>query len=411
MDSGKSKAALVLSGGGAFGAYEVGVIRALCRNCSLDAEVFAGTSVGNYNAAVLAMNKGGACASADLLQDLWLNRIADNGDGHGNGVYRLRGQFENYLDYRIPGTPIEQVKRLAEDLATLGEYAARSTGRFFAAEGTLSNRLAGLVDFSILLDTDPFAQLVEETIDPLVLRSSGKWLTVTATNWGTGEPRSFHMQDVGDALTWLAIRASAAIPGLFPPVSIENEIYIDGGVVMNTPIKPAIEAGASEIHVISLDPRVPDLGKDYIGTTGDVVNRVVTAMVAENIAEDIESARWINEGLEVLERIDGEDPHPHSDDAKRFIRAAKLMRERLDQEGELPRKLTIHRYYPKRPLGGMLGLLNFQRREIEAMIEQGYADACEHDCNANGCVIPKKAPRIRSAAAGHLARGLQRHQA
>jgi hypothetical protein len=69
--------------------------------------------------------------------------------------------------------------------------------------------------------------------------------------------------------------------------------------------------------------------------------------------------------------------------------------------------VTIHRYFPKKPLGGVLGLLNFSRESIEGMIERGYTDACEHDCTANGCVIPKREPQLRTAAAAPLARGLQ----
>src|SRR5580692_11928836 len=107
-------AGLVLSGGGAFGAYEVGVINALYSGKSpatagvaLDAGVFAGTSVGSLNAAILAMNKGGAEASAKRLHDIWIHHVADNGDGRGNGVYRVRGHIGNYLDVRIPGSPLE----------------------------------------------------------------------------------------------------------------------------------------------------------------------------------------------------------------------------------------------------------------------------------------------------------------
>ncbi|HVV47759.1 MAG TPA: patatin-like phospholipase family protein [Bryobacteraceae bacterium] len=395
MERGKATAGLVLSGGGAFGAYEVGVIRALCGgDCSvtggtsLDAAVFTGTSVGNFNAAVLAMNKGGACGAAGLLEDIWLNRIADNGNGRGNGVYRFRGGFENYFDHRIPGSPLEQLKRFAEDVTAFGGYAARTAARFLTSDERLSHRVADLIDLSVFLDTDPFARLVEELIEPQLLRASGKWLTVTATNWNTGEPRNFDFRDLSDALIWQAIRASAAIPGLFPPILIDGETFIDGGVVMNTPIKPAIDAGADEIHVISLDPCVPDLGKDYGPATWDVLNRVVIAMVAENIAEDIETARWINEGLEALDRVDRDGERFDTADGKRFIRAARTIRRRLEKEGELPRKVTIHRYYPKRPLGGVLGLLNFGRPSIEAMISLGYTDACEHDCKANGCVIP-----------------------
>jgi NTE family protein len=389
-------AGLVLSGGGAFGAYEVGVIRALYNGKSpstagvpLDAQAFAGTSVGNFNAAVMAMNTGGPQASARRLHDLWTNEIADNDDGRGNGVYRVRGHIDNYLDLRIPGSPIEQMKRMMLDFGVFGGYAARSTERFLLSRGQFASRLANLLDVSVFLNTDPFRKLVEKSIDPDVLRNCGKALIVTATNWGTGDAQSFNFRDLDDKQTcWAAIRASAAIPGLFPPVTIQGQIYIDGGVVMNTPINPAIEEGADEIHVVSLDPSVPDLGAVYSQTTWDIMSRVITAMIAENITEEIDSARWINEGLEVLERCDKNETLD-SGDIKKFIRAAGKMSRKLNTDGTQFRKLTIHRYFPKRPLGAFAGLLNFHRSAIDSMIEKGYDDACSHNCRDNGCLIPK----------------------
>lgn len=403
-----AKTALVLSGGGAFGAYEVGVIQALysgkspvTKGSPLDAEVFAGTSVGNYNAAIMAMNQGGPRASAAHLHDIWTKHIADNDDGRGNGVYRIRGDVDNYFDPRIPGSPVEQVKRLLRDITTFTGYAARSTERFVSSHGDLIGRVTGLIDISIFLNTEPFAALIRETVNPEALRKSltgGKSLTVTATNWGTGHPRDFHFTHLSNDGVWDAIRASAAIPGLFPPVSISGDIFVDGGVVMNTPIKPAIQAGADEIHVISLEPAVHDLGKVSTETTWDIMNRVLTTMVAENISEDIASAKWVNDGLEVLERIDA-GVTPDSEDAQRFIRAIHMIRKRIESDGVLPRKLTIHRYYPKKPLGGMMGLLNFERAAIDTMIDQGYADTCSHNCAENGCVIPAVGGKADAAAA------------
>src|SRR5436309_15751163 len=110
-----NKSALVLSGGGAYGAYEVGVIRALYEGRSastsgvpLDPDIFVGTSVGSFNAAVLAMNKGGALACIQELEAIWKDRVADQGNGKGNGVYRIRGNPGEYLDPRLPGSPLEQ---------------------------------------------------------------------------------------------------------------------------------------------------------------------------------------------------------------------------------------------------------------------------------------------------------------
>ena len=128
---------LVLSGGGAFGAYEVGVIKALYNGDSpatsrtpMDPAVYSGTSVGSFNAAFMAMKKCGPQASAKRLHDTWINEIADNGDGRGNGVYRIRGDIENYLDVRIPGTPVEQFRRMLQDTGAFSGFAARSAGRF-----------------------------------------------------------------------------------------------------------------------------------------------------------------------------------------------------------------------------------------------------------------------------------------
>jgi NTE family protein len=137
-----ANAGVVLSGGGAFGAYEAGVINALCHglspstnNTPLDAAVFAGTSVGAFNAAVLAMNVGGPLKSAEALNDLWLHTIPDKGDGRGNSVYRIRGDVANYLDPRLPGSPVEQLARALSDAGAFGSLFARTARVFFPPTG------------------------------------------------------------------------------------------------------------------------------------------------------------------------------------------------------------------------------------------------------------------------------------
>lgn len=384
------KAALVLSGGGAFGAYEVGVINTLYagkspanNHTALDADVFAGTSVGNFNGAVLAMNIGGAAASAKRLNDIWLHAIADRNDGRGNGAYRFRGDVAEY-----PGTSAERLRRLLADADMLGGLAVRSAERFVSGRGSAVGRLAGLVDISVLLDTAPFEKLIRTSIDPTVLKASTKTFSATATNWANGEPEGFNFRTMTNEQTWDAIRASAAIPGLFPAVTMAGQVFLDGGVVMNTPTLPAIDAGATELHVISLNPTVRDLQRTYTGSTLDILNHVYTAMVAANVSEDIESARWINQGLEVLEALAGENPPDFdSADARRFLRVAGVIWRKFEAGGELPVRLTIHHYHPKKTLGGILGMLNFDLGEIERMIAWGEADAAAHDCEENGCVL------------------------
>jgi len=78
----KLRHAVALSGGGAFGAFEVGVLRALAEGkCPatrgpLDPDAYTGTSVGAFNAAVMAARGGDALAGCARLEDLWMNRIA-----------------------------------------------------------------------------------------------------------------------------------------------------------------------------------------------------------------------------------------------------------------------------------------------------------------------------------------------
>jgi NTE family protein len=69
---------------------------------------------------------------------------------------------------------------------------------------------------------------------------------ISATNLRTGEE---HWFSSGSLMR--AILASTALPGIFPPVAIDGELYIDGGVVNNVPISQAISLGAKRIYVLT----------------------------------------------------------------------------------------------------------------------------------------------------------------
>jgi NTE family protein len=398
----KTIAGLVLSGGGALGAYEVGVIKALCEGspatnkAPLDATVFAGTSVGSFNAAVLAMNIDGPAASAKRLTDLWLNTIADQGDGRGNRVYRIRGDVTNYVDFRIPGSPLEQFARVLSDVGALRHLTGRTLSGFLSTHGSLLSRVANQVDLSIFLNTEPFAQLVKDTIKPAVLRASlddsgdkpAKKLSVTATSWGSGKARTFDFPNLDDEQVWAAIHASAAIPCLFPAVKMVGEFYIDGGVLQNTPLTDAVDEGATEVHVVSLTPADPNRSEEYSGTTLDILSRILLSVVEANIRQDLEWVKEINRGIEAIRRIAGGREFDASD-ARPIAIAVGRMENQLSAD-EFPRLVTVHRYFPQKTLGGLVDMLNFDRAEIEKLIQRGYDDAISHKCGQN-CVVPEAA--------------------
>src|SRR4029434_10469105 len=110
----------------------------------------------------------------------------------------------------------------------------------------------------------------------------------------------FKNEDMTAAQGRLVVLGSSAIPGIFPPVQIGKDTYVDGGVVMNTPLTTAIDAGATELHVIYLDPDVSKIPVMALPNTIDTFSRVYAIMLASNINEDIQTASWINEGLETL---------------------------------------------------------------------------------------------------------------
>jgi predicted acylesterase/phospholipase RssA len=213
-------------------------------------------------------------------------------------------------------------------------------------------------------------------------------LRITATNWLTGDLQEFGNADLAAGDGFLIIMASGAIPGFFPPVCIPPATYIDGGVLMNTPLSPAIQSGARILHVIYLDPEIRSIPLADLQTTLGTLQRTVAITMATNFNRDIETARDINEGLAIVGRT-ARGARPDVD-AAALLRSASPITQREEQKKPYT-QLTIHRYHPPDLLGGTIDLLNFRRDNLEALIQRGHADAVSHDCLASGCVLPVSA--------------------
>src|SRR5258708_3894308 len=101
-ESRKPVVGVVLSGGGASGAYEVGVLKALLTRGErpLSPNVFTGTSIGSFNAAFM-VSQWDTCGRAAIanLEQVWRERLANRSGGLGaNGLYRVRGSPLDLLD-------------------------------------------------------------------------------------------------------------------------------------------------------------------------------------------------------------------------------------------------------------------------------------------------------------------------
>ncbi len=380
--------AVVLSGGGATGAYEIGVLEALFEKQGFDPGIYTGTSVGSFNAAFMASPEAGEAGAATLarLKTVWRDTISGRTELGGNGVFRIRGDVLPFLRPRVLAR--DPAKPLAE-LAGDGLFLAADTlSRLvrFGRKMTLSplqslGELLRVPDLSAFISTEPLDDLIRGHIDLARLRGSRLDFRCVATDWTHGKPCIFTKDQMTDEEGHAIIRASAAIPAIFPQVVIGGIHYVDGGILMNTPLEPAIAAWRSHpdrsaeltVHVIYLDPALADDPLPEVSSTLDVTLRLITSMLAYNANTQIERAGRVNPEI------------------RRQLAEAGIDETASIATGSgalIERPLTrIHRYRPSAAAaGGMAGILEFTRGHVDELIEQGYVDGRGHDCRQEGCV-------------------------
>ena len=370
---------IVLSGGGANGAYEIGVLKALFRGESpvngqqpLEPGVIAATSIGAFNSAVLLSNHTDSWSRAiDALEKVWLEQVSLSGTASRNGVFRVRGNPLTWLDMGVlRNDPLKPARDLADDAVFLAKDWSARAREFTTSTGSLERRAAELFDISTFVTPAPSEALIRATVSLPRVRASSVALKVTATRWSKGTVRLFSNADFTDAIGAKVVLASAAIPGIFPPVVIDGEPYVDGGVVLNTPLKPAIDGGVNTIHVIYLDPDPAAIPLRRIGSTLDTAGRMFAISFGATIKRDLEIAARVNHGV-------------HAE--KAAARGESVRQEPL-HTGRKHRPLQIHLYNPQSDFGGALGMLDFQRDRLTALIERGYLDTVGHDCGKAGCI-------------------------
>lgn len=385
--------ALVLSGNASYAAYEVGVTLALFSGQSagtsfkpLHPLILSGTSAGGLNAALLAtLFNGDFLAAGRELEQIWLRRIGRSPADCEQSAYRvrLRALFNPEC---VVEQPIKSLTEVSRDTAYLAGQVFHRAVNLVRGKDSIEHRLADGLDVGMFVSAEPMHRLIRETINLPKLRHTQLRLRIVATNWRTGEPRLFVNSEFTDENGHAMILASAAVPGVFPAVPIQGEPYVDGGIFLNTPLKPAIDAGADVLHVIYMEAAVRDMQIEEYGGTLDVILRTRNIANAAIIEADLKNARRENSTLSAMEKL-GAGVRPGSRELYDFARAAAHVNEQLLQSKK-PRPLTIHIYHPGKVMGGAFGFANFDVDAIRQMIERGFADARSHDCAASGCVIP-----------------------
>lgn len=363
----RPRTGLVLTGGGARAAYQVGALLALreqlgARFCF---DILAGASAGAINSATLAS-------------------YADDFDA---GLARLRQTWSALTPDRVYRTD-------AGSLLTLGTRWMRqlSTGGMFGSPSA-----------NALLDTAPLAALLRELlpverIPEHIAAGRLHGAAVTATSYHSGSALTFF--DGAPAIapwsrsTRLGVRhpitvdhvlASAAIPLFFPPVAIEGSFFGDGCMRLNAPLSPAIHLGAERVVAIGIryarTPEETDLlnraSVDAPPTISEIGGVMLNAIFLDSLEGDVERMIRINATLKLL----SETQH-----AQQLLRRIPLLVLRPSRDlGTLA--IEQYRRFPKmlryllRGIGAtddsgwdLVSYLAFEPGYVARLIELGYED-------------------------------------
>lgn len=394
-DTNNHKSAVILSGGGGDGAFEVGVMKALLTGQSpstgyqpLDPYIYSGSSVGSYSGAfIVSRTEAGSAQAVGELEAIWVNKIGGYPQQCGNGVFRFRGGPIDFLNPAcLINHPLQPFFQLARDSVFLTGYGFAEAAKFTTSPEPLEQRILNSFNLTAFVDIERYKQLIRETIDFGRIRQSDTVLRVASTNWKTGRLNIFGNEDMTEDIGFEIIRGSSAIPGFFPPAIINGVRYVDAGLLLTTPLSPAIRAGADTLHIIFLDPRVEDIPVDRLQSTLSIFSRMYVILTAAQFRNDIASARSINRGLEIVEKISSGVTLSEEESA-----AFTPVLEQIERQIARPqpyKKLTIHAYRPGGDLGGLIGLLDFSRKRMIELIQRGFKNAVEHDCETSGCILP-----------------------
>ncbi len=361
------KLGLVLSGGGARGAYQAGVLRAIYEIGKFKQspfQIITGVSAGSINGMALAAGAHEFDVATQLIWDTWLN-------------LRVHKIFKT-------------------DAASLFKTLSAWLTNFAAGRTVCKNCVTHL------LNTAPLRELLLNNIHtPLIADNLRKGLiygvALSATHYRTGKCVTFYDGDprIQDwdrdsglgrraEITIDHIMASTAIPVFFPPVRIEHADYGDGGIAQNAPLSPVIRLGSDRILVIGLEhpPGHDEASPIHVPeppvTLGDIAGTLLDALFLKSLDLDVVRLNQTNQLLSAFSPGQLKEDFQLRQVPALFIRPSKdLGKIDMDQFSRFPLLLR----HGLKGLGitdfrawDLLSYLAFEQDYAEALLELGYQD-------------------------------------